>query len=667
MANEQIIGIQSLLSKLLVADLTLSVLIDSGAAISVIRKSVFDRIRASFPRLVLEDSDTEAAAINGSNLKFLGVSRLPCRWLSDGPQFHFKFFVTRDLSVPCVVGIDLLQAQKCAVDFHLGLLDVGYAVLECVSPVAELLETEHRILASVPVFVKRQVVVPAFSEALVPSNVSNHDCRPGSSKRKIVGLVEPETGFTSLHSVLVASALVTLNDDVLFTRVLNPTATPLTLYPKQKIAYFSQYREPYGISASSKVASPSTSDLSLLFASDLSTLNRNQQERVYDLLNRFKPVFSRDKWDLGSCDRHKLRIELTEGARPSRVPYRSMNPSKRQSLKEHIDNLKAHDLITPTHSEWAAPTVLVPKRDGSYRLVIDYRKLNAQTIKTSWPLPRISDILQNLSGSCFFSSLDLCSGFHQMEIEEEDQHLTSFITPFGLYQWKRMPMGLCNAPGAFQRLMEIVLSGLTYEMVLVYLDDIIVFGTNFDEHLERLQCVLQRILDANLKISPSKCRLFQTKLTFLGHVVSADGVETDPSKVKAVENYPVPQTVKQLRAFLGLVGFYRKFISEFGSIAEPLFKLMNKGEKFEWNNRCQTAFIQLKDALLKAPILGFPNEKDMFELCTDASLTGIGAVLSQLQVSGKKVIAYASKSLQKSQRNYSATKRELFAVIFFTS
>ena len=254
-----------------------------------------------------------------------------------------------------------------------------------------------------------------------------------------------------------------------------------------------------------------------------------------------------------------------------------------------------------------------------------------------------------------------------MEILEEDQHLTSFITPFGLYQWKRMPMGICNAPGAFQRLMELVLSGLTYDKVLVYLDDIIVFGRNFPEHLENLRHVFQRIRSANLKISPHKCELFRTSINFLAHVISKEGVQTDPKKIEAVKTYPIPVNVKTLRAFLGLVGFYRKFIQHFGDIASPLYNLMQKEKRFQWTTECQQAFEKLKDRLMCAPILGFPNKRDVFTLCTDASLTGIGAVLSQNQNNAEKVIAYASKSLQKGQRNYSATKRELYAVVFFTN
>ena len=596
--NKRIFGIQSLLSKIIIADNILPALIDSGASISVIRADVFGKFSNFSPSLTLEASDIQASAINGSMLQFKGMCLLPCRWFKNGPMFSFKFYICAHLSVPCVVGFDLLHKQKCAVDFSRGLLDVGDAVLECISPLSQWFEDNSPTTETSLCSVTSRFLIPPRSEALVKCNLKSHHAHKFSSSSSrtssdaTVGLVEPHVGFTSLNSLLVASSLVTVSQNEFWLRVLNPTCNSVTLYPSQTIAQILPYNETVlqtvGFNA---VDINSAETLMQLFKSKFSTLTKKQQKDAFSLLKQFADVFATDKWDLGSCNLHKLRIQLKDDAQPSRVPYRSMNPSKRKDLKDKITKLQEKDLISPTHSEWAAPTVLVPKRDGSYRLVIDYRKLNAQTVKTSWPLPRISDILNNLEGSIFFSSLDLCSGFHQMEIDEEDRHLTSFITPFGLYQWKRMPMGLCNAPGAFQRLMEIVLSGLTYEIVLVYLDDIIVFGRSFEEHIHRLQLVFQRIREANLKISPAKCSLFQTKLVFLGHVVSADGIHTDPAKIAAVEKYPVPQTIRQLRSFMGLVGFYRKFVLNFGLIANPLYQLMNKTTTFHWTADCQKASI----------------------------------------------------------------------------
>ena len=666
MAEERdpIYGIQSLLSRLEIQGTLTTALIDSGAAVSVIRLSTLESLERSMGSS-MEQPDIQATSVNGVSLCFVGRVRLQCRWFRNSTKFFGSFYVTQDLSVPVVIGIDVLHAQRCAVDFHLGLLDCGEAVLECESPSVQF---SKGLAVEAVASVAGDVSVPARSEALIPCTIGCND----PAKLSVVFEFLPCVGLIDHaicgmpESLLVAPALVNIGKDKSFVaRVMNLSQRPVKLFRNQSLAKMSQAASPC-VAALSSVGDGVHPTLPTVLKDSLSTLDDSQREKAIKILERHSEVFAREKWDLGRCDLHKLQIKLKENAQPSRVPYRSMNPSKRKALKEFVENLQENNLIEPTHSEWAAPTVLVPKKDGSYRLVIDYRKLNAQTVKTSWPLPRISDILASLEGSSFFSSLDLATGFHQMEIEEEDQYLTSFITPFGLFKWKRMPMGLCNAPGAFQRLMEIVLTGLTYDIVLVYIDDIIVYGSTFDEHLLNLSKVLTSIGDANLKISPSKCKLFQRSICFLGHVISKDGVQTDPLKVKAVAEYPVPVNIKQLRAFLGLTGFYRKFIANFGLIAQPLYALLNKQEKFIWNDGCQQSFEKLKAALVKAPVLGFPNEYDSFTLCTDASLSGIGAVLSQKQNNTDKVIAYASKTLQKGQRNYSATKRELFAVVFFT-
>ena len=253
-----------------------------------------------------------------------------------------------------------------------------------------------------------------------------------------------------------------------------------------------------------------------------------------------------------------------------------------------------------------------------------------------------------------------------MALEEETQNLTAFITPMGLYKWKRLPMGLTSAPGAFQNLMELILAGLSYEVALIYLGDIVIFGKSFEEHLSRLELVLCRIKEAGLKIKGSKCHFFHKHIHFLGHIISKGGVEVDPDKISAVANMKPPSNLKELRATLGLVGFYRRFIANFGKIAEPLYRFLSKPEKFVWTTEFGESMNQLKLNLQEASILGFPNDTDPYTLTTDASLTGIEAIITQKQNWGDRIIAYASKTLNKGQRNHSATKRELYAIVYFT-
>ena len=242
-----------------------------------------------------------------------------------------------------------------------------------------------------------------------------------------------------------------------------------------------------------------------------SKLNDQQKEKVQELFTRHQQVFSRNSNDLGYCDKIKHQINLNKDAQPFRRSYCSMSFDKRKAMKKIVEDLEDAKLIEPTHSYWAAPSILVKKKDGSNRLVVDYRGLNKQIEKTSWPLPRINDIIDSLVGNCYFSIIDLTSGYFQMALDEESQNVTAFVTPMGLYKWKRLPMGLASAQGAFQNLMEFIMSGLSYEVALVYLDDIITFDRSFEEHLNRLDLVLGRLKDAGLKIKGSKCSFFRKK------------------------------------------------------------------------------------------------------------------------------------------------------------
>ena len=297
---------------------------------------------------------------------------------------------------------------------------------------------------------------------------------------------------------------------------------------------------------------------------------------------------------------------------------------------------------------------------------MDYRKLNEVTIKDAYPIPRIEDSLDSLCGSQWFTTLDLASGYWQVELEENDREKTAFVTRKGLYEFTVMPFGLCNAPATFQRLMEKVLSGLQWEVAVLYIDDIIVHGRSFEEHIERLREVLKRLQAANLTLKTKKCCFLQQKVEFLGHIVSSAGISPNPKKIAKVTNWCDPTNLKELRSFLGLATYYRRFIKVFGNIARPLHALTEKGKQFIWTTDCEEAFSTLKNRLTSAPILGYPTKEDPFILDTDASQFGIGAVLSQRQSGQEVVIAYGSRLLTKSERNYCTTRRELLAVVYFT-
>src|SRR5688572_8001937 len=270
------------------------------------------------------------------------------------------------------------------------------------------------------------------------------------------------------------------------------------------------------------------------------------RKRLQEIVEEYKDVFSMGDGDLGHTSISRHRIE-TEGATPVREPLRRQPFMYRTIIDEQVDQMIANGIVEPTQSEWASNVVLAKKKDGTMRFCVDYRRLNERTRKDSYPLPRVEDCLDALAGASWFSTLDLRSGYHQVAMEPKDAHKTAFVTRKGIFRWKVMPFGLCNAPATFQRLMDIVLSGLNFEICLVYLDDVIIFGDDLDQHLERLKQVLQRLREAHLKLKPTKCRLLRKTVSFLGHVMTPDGVAVDPSKVGDVAAWPVPERLTEVR------------------------------------------------------------------------------------------------------------------------
>ena len=261
--------------------------------------------------------------------------------------------------------------------------------------------------------------------------------------------------------------------------------------------------------------------------------------------------------------------------------------------------------------------------------------------------------------------MDLASGYWQIPVREEDKPKTAFVSKSGLYEFQFMPFGMVNAPSTFERCMETILRGLHWKTCLIYLDDIIVFSETIEEHLSRLTEVLTRIRDAGLKLKTSKCHFFKREVVFLGHIISESGISTDPAKIESIQNWKTPTNVHEVRSFMGLCSYYRRFIKNFSDIAQPITKLTCKGQAFIWSANCQLAFDKLKEQLTKSPIMAYPREDCIFILDTDASNFGIGAVLSQIQDNQERVIAYGSRSLNKSERQYCTTRKELLAIVNF--
>lgn len=361
-----------------------------------------------------------------------------------------------------------------------------------------------------------------------------------------------------------------------------------------------------------------------------SPLSTEWKDRVTDMLHSIPEVFSQHDLDFGHTDKVRHHIKLSDET-PFKYRARPIHPHDVDAVRKHLQELFDSGVIRESESPFASPIVVVRKKNGSVRLCIDYRKLNLQTIKDAYALPNLEEAFSALSGSKWFSVLDLKSGYYQIEIEESDKQKTAFVCPLGFWEFNRMPQGITNAPSTFQSLMEKCMGHMNLKEVLVFIDDLIIFSSSLEEHEQRLKRVLQRLRDYGLKLAPEKCKFFQTSVKYLGHVVSERGVETDPEKIKALTTWPVPTNLKELRSFLGFAGYYRRFIQGYSHITKPLNELTSgypplrkwkkkpeKGASTEYHNpkepfgqrwtpRCQEAFNLLVQSLTSAPVLGFAD------------------------------------------------------------
>uniref|UniRef100_A0A8C9SK33 ribonuclease H n=1 Tax=Scleropages formosus TaxID=113540 RepID=A0A8C9SK33_SCLFO len=411
-----------------------------------------------------------------------------------------------------------------------------------------------------------------------------------------------------------------------------------------------------------------------------------------------KEVFSCSEFDVGCAKSTQHHIRVTNET-PFRERSRRLPPGDLEDVRKHLHDLKEAGIISESRSPYASPIVVVRKKNGTIRMCVDYRTLNRRTIPDQYTVPRVEDALACLSGSQWFSVLDLRSGYYQIPLSAADKEKTAFICPAGFYQFERMPQGICGAPATFQRVMERTVGDMNLLECLVYLDDIIVFGRTLEEHEQRLLKVLDRLKEEGLKLSLDKCQFCCPSVTYLGHVVSRDGIATDPSKVDAVKSWPRPESITALRSFLGFCGYYRRFVKDFSKVCYPLNQLLqgcivargprrvagaktasqhgrkptsglcpkewhHPSEPFgpRWDEDCEKAFETLKRSLTEAPVLAIANPGLPYVLHVDASREGLGGVLYQDQGAGLRPVAFVSRSLTPAEKNYPTHKLEFLAL-----
>ena len=662
-------------------------LIDTGSQVTTISQSFHEQHLSHIPIKPISNL-LHVQGAGGASVPFLGYAEVeisfPLQLKKNSAKYWTLALIVPDTSyhaeVPLLVGTNVIAQCRSHCLQAYGTRFAQKATL----PDAWRLALQS-LKTCKPNKSDLEVRMTAGSQIIVQPNetvVINGSIKSRSFATQCHVLTEPSSHTTLPGGLEILPSVVTLPSqtavlDIPVT-VRNLTLKPLTVSPKSllckanHVTIINQLDAP-GMSSSDFPQREPMDEFLKQFDFTKSPVEAKDLGRIQHFLKGWKQVFSLHDNDLGHTTTVKHEINLTNDI-PFKERHRRIPPSQYDEARQLIKDMLDAGAIRESTSPWASPVVLVRKKDGTLRFCIDYRRLNERTVRDAYALPRIEETLDALHGAKWFSSLDLKSGYWQVEVAEKDKAKTAFTTPLGFYEANRMPFGLTNAPATFQRLMERCVGDLNLKTCLVYLDDVIVFSRTFEEHLERLQSVFSRLHEHGLKLKPSKCHLFRTSVKYLGHVISEDGVETDPDKITALKNWPTPTNHQEVRSFLGFAGYYRRFIAGYSKIAKPLHALTvglpakrkhmhhQKPPKFSWTPECQKAFGTLIDHLTSAPALAYADFTQPFILHTDASITGLGAALYQVQDGKERVVAYASRGLSKSEQNYPAHKLEFLAL-----
>jgi hypothetical protein len=401
-------------------------------------------------------------------------------------------------------------------------------------------------------------------------------------------------------------------------------------------------------------------DKSMLLSAKLSHLSEMQQTEFKDMLTQYESVIT----DVPGCtDVVYHKIELLPNARVIKLPPYRMSPSMQDQLKAELDILLAGDIIEESQSEWSSPCIVVPKPDGGIRAVVDFRQVNTQIMGNSFPLPLIEDLISRIGKAQIFTKFDLNKGFYQIKLNDNSKQYTAFNTPFGLFNFKRLPFGLKTSPSQFQYLMSKVLNGLQ-QFCGVFIDDIIVYSNTWAEHVRHVHTVLFRLLQAKLTVKLAKCVFACQEIDYLGHKIGHGCITPREAKVKALLDMSRPKDKKRLKSFLGAVGYFQRYIPQFSAVTAPLTALLKKDVRFEWSKETEDSFVRLKQVMADTHILVIADFQKPFTIFIDASDLAIGAVLTQCDEEGiYRPVCYMSRKLSISQRNYSVVEKELLALV----
>ena len=631
------------------ASVPVQALVDTGAMISCISHNLLNKIPNKCITKVTPRFEA-VKGVGGHIHRVLSCVRLP--FVTHGQHFTHTFHVL-DGHHSLILGMDFLEPKKAQIDLASNRLSLEGNIILPLGPLSD----------------QSSLVRTTSTQVIPPYAVSCVQVRVSRSYEEPI-LIEPTQSM--LDSGKQCQVVATLGqpreeNSPLTCRVVNRSKTHVTL-PAGFTVGIARRLSPAQVM---RIVEDSPDVVSLKQTNQFKPkvvnpeLSVSDTRKMEDFLTANSDVFALDMSQLGCTHRMEHTID-TGDAPPKTMRFYRASPKVRQEIDDQIGLLLEQGFIEPSTSEWTSPVVLVKKKDGSFRFAVDYRQLNAVTRPMNFPLPRLEDIWDAIgeSHAKIYSVIDLASGFWQMPVAQNSREKTSFVTQTGQFQWTRMPFGLRNAPISFQKLMSQVFSGLTYKTVIVFMDDIICFSRDVNSHIRDLSQVFDRLRSANLRAKPSKCVFGANSVKYLGHILSSTGILPDPTKTKVIDNFPVPRNQKHVRSFLGIANYYRRFIPGYSTIASPLTKLLCKNVDFVWTETCDKVFREIKSALVKPPLLAFPDMREKFLVTTDASQSAIGFILSQKDENGREhPISYGGRSLRGAELKYGIPQLECLAIV----
>ena len=629
------------------------ILVDSGASCCVIKYDYWKEIGGHETDLKLYNNQHITTACNTS-LGVVGSVNLTIEL--EGIRLVHDFIILKELTANLILGMDFLMRYGCKMDIQNQTMTMNIPGKRLMTldmderPLTKDFNNEEVMADDMIGRLLRQTTLKPGEEKKVKIATSSNMSKDHYQLEPVPAFVEKYKGI-----YIEKKKLFTGNENIEEIKLTNNSKEEITLYQGTRMVLFREALE------ESKEEKDEVDKL-IQRVKENKDLKNIQINQICGVIEKWRHVFVSDTAKLSTTNVHQVKIVLEDQV-PVNVRNYQHSITNKEKCKKHIEQLLEGGLITHSSSPYNAPCMIVHKGNKD-RFVIDYRKINAKIRRDSYPLPLISEILHGFNGSELFSKFDLTKSFHQIPLEEHSRKYTTFsVSGMGSYQWTSIPFGLHLGTGCMQRIMDHVLRG-EQPNIIPYVDDIILHHSNFESHLSAISRVLEKLSDAQLCISPQKTELFQKKMEFVGHIVSAKGIEVQPDKLEAILQFPVPMKQKQVRSFMGMLNYQSAYIKNFTETARPLQKLTGKGVKFQWEKEHQVAFETLKNKLTSPPILKSPDFTKPFLITSDASNEAISAVMEQIYEDRKFLVDAVGRCLNQAEKNYSTTEKELLAVIY---